>query len=190
MIRIPPYTKRSGLFAVMIVFTSSMICTMSQGDRSMNTALSLHMHEQGPEASLRVGIRNESAVDQWVLSNYFLQPPELFLVDAQGKEIRGDDLRALKEYDPTPYRGYYTQLKPGQEAGLAAASIEKNGSTRKDLRWHSYVFKNLPVGKYRARAVWASTEDRWFEKGGHKHGRFKNIWKGTLESNVVDFTIE
>lgn len=131
---------------------------------------------------------NRSTHAQPYLHHGLIQPCQLLLRDAAGKQHKPRDTRDSKEYDATVTRKMYRTLKPGKQAALVSAAFQ---STEQgfELRWGPYLFQGLRPGRYQATATLPSQRDRWLDRASGKRGKVSGLWRGRLVSAAVSFDL-
>lgn len=142
---------------------------------------------EGP--GLRAVIRNRSQKEQVLCHDIFWQSVNLVLEGTKGQEVRRDDERTrMKPLSPIDNSAFIT-LKPGETYEPFNASFRKNHNNECQFEWGYTNFYLSQPGKYAAKASLESIRDSWAEgKGGPWH-TVKNVWKGVLESNRVEFNL-
>jgi hypothetical protein len=158
------------------------------GSSDATSPWQLHLEQVGA-LGLRLTLRNISASPQTYLYDSRLQPAELHLIDASGKEIAGADKREVMKYDTTVYRSRYKIMKPGEEVVVCEAAFHRSNG-HYELNWGVFEFNGLAPSSYLVKAVWKSDQSQWKERDSNKSGVIPGIWLGTVGSNVVEIELK
>ncbi|MFO0756451.1 MAG: hypothetical protein U0359_08165 [Byssovorax sp.] len=150
--------------------------------------LRLRVDKSDDAPMLVLTLRNVSPRVQRYLHDCLLQPSTLTLRSPSGAALTAFDGRTTMKFDNTVYRRSFSDIAPGGEVELVQAfpSPDDPGS---ELTFCSFRFSKLRVGTYRAKAVWKSAQNTYFDKPSRSTKKLGAVWLGTLTSNEVSFKI-
>jgi hypothetical protein len=136
---------------------------------------------------LEVTVRNKSSRSQRYLHDSLLQPSRLELTSPGGRAVKPFDSREIAKFDTRVRKAMFEEIGPGEEAALYEVQItpDQHG---KEIYWGPYQFSNLAPGTYRARVVWQSEIDTYFDDSNARR-RVRGVWKGTVTSNEVKIRV-
>jgi hypothetical protein len=66
---------------------------------------------------------------------------------------------------------------------------ERTGEGTWALRWGPFEFGDLKPGVYKAQVVWRSSQDELTDPDRGESGHVPGVWKGTVNSNVVELQL-
>ena len=153
----------------------------------MSLPWQLRLEAAGPLA-LRLSLKNVSTGGQTYFYSQWLQASALQVVNAKGQTMESYDRRAEMKFDNSIRREDFKVLKPGASVMLAEGTFAAK-SGKYELHWGTFVFEDLPPGKYTIQAKWKSTQTKWHDRASGKSGVVSGVWVGMVSSNAVEVVL-